>query len=476
MRRLALTLLLICLLLSACAPTVILLTREPEASSTPLPTPEPSASPAPTEIPGARLGIGPDALRDVSVTVWHGLDGASGALFAQMAAEFSLTNTWGVKVQVASQKNMQLLGRSIDSALRTPEYPDLVLALPEQALAWDAQGVVTDLAPYLSHTEFGFSTAEIDDFPAVFLKQDEVDGNTSTSSVQRRLGVPAVRTARFLLYNVSFAKELGFTTAPQNADDFRKQACAANASWKTDTDQTNDGYGGWVLDNPTTDTDAPWTAYAWLRAFGGEVYAGGKYKFSTPENQFALDTLAELRSQGCAWLSTATSNAEALARRKALFAAGSLDQLSEQRAAFAGSPDEWTVIPFPGKDPTIIAYGPDYVILKSSEVRQLAAWLFVRWMLSPENQARWTRETGLFPLRSSAIELLQNIRTANPQWVAAVDLLPKAKTYPQAATWRKARLVLGDGFFSLFQPLTPAADGAAVVLDEMDATLQDLYK
>ncbi len=466
MRRLALTLLLTSLLLSACAPTVILLTREPEATSTELPTPEPSATPAPTQIPGAKLGIGPDALRGVSVTVWHGLDGESGALFAQMAAEFSLSNSWGIKVQVTAQKNMQLLGASVDSVLGTPEYPDVVLALPEQALAWNARGVVTDLTPYLSHAQFGFSTAEIDDFPAAFLKQGEIGA--------QRLGVPAVRTARFLLYNVSFAKELGFTAPPQTAEDFRKQACAANASWKTDTVQTNDGYGGWVLDNPVTDTDAPWTAYAWLRAFGGDVYADGKYKFSTPENQFALDSLAELRSDGCAWLSSATTNAEALAGRKALFSAGSLEGLREQRAAFASSPDQWTVIPFPGKDPTIMAYGPDYVILKSSEVRQLAAWLFVRWMLSPENQARWARETGLFPLRSSAIDLLQNIRTANPQWAAAVDLLPRAKIYPQAASWRKARLILGDGFFALFQPLTPAADGAAVVLDEMDATLQDL--
>jgi multiple sugar transport system substrate-binding protein len=158
---------------------------------------------------------------------------------------------------------------------------------------------------------------------------------------------------------------------------------------------------------------------------------------------------------------------------KALFAAGSLDQLSEQRAAFAGSPDLWTVIPFPGQVPTIIAYGPDYVILKSSEVRQLATWLFVRWMLSPENQARWARQTGLFPMRLSAVDQLENIRSANPQWAAAADLLTRAKTYPQAATWSKARLVLGDGFFAMFQH-SPSVDAATPVLSEMDATLQGL--
>jgi ABC-type glycerol-3-phosphate transport system substrate-binding protein len=474
MRRLALTSLLASLLLSACAPTVILLTRQPPATPTQTPTPGPTDTPAPTPIPGAKLGIAPAALRDVSVTVWHGLDGASGALFAQMAAEFTLTNTWGVKVQVTSQNNMQLLGTSVDSALRTPQAPDLVLALPEQALAWDAQGAVTDLTPYLAQPEFGFSSAEIADFPSAFLNHAETNG--------KRLGVPAARTARFLFYNVSFAKALGFDTPPQTADDFHKQACAANASWKKDQDLTNDLYGGWLLDNPTTDTSAPWTAYAWLRASGGDVYSDGKYKFSTSENQAALNTLAGLHNDGCAWgdwqippstTPTPVSHAQALANRQALFVSGSLDQLADERAAFAGSPDQWTVIPFPGKDPTIITYGPDYVILKSSEVRQLAAWLFVRWTLSPENQARWARETGLFPLRLSAVDQMQNIRTADPQWAAAVDLLPQAKTYPQAATWSKARQVLGDGFFALFQQ-SPSTDAATPVLAQMDATLQEL--
>lgn len=470
MRRLAPTLLLACLLLSACAPTVILLTSEPGTKPTRTSAPEPSPAPSPTPIPGSKLGVGPDALRGLTVTVWHGLDGESGSLFAQMAAEFSLTNAWGVKIEVVPQKNMNLLGDALSSAVHTTQYPDVALPLPEQALEWDAQGFVTDLTPYATNRQFGFSSAEIGDIPAPFLKQGDVSN--------RFLSLPAVRTGRFLFYNLSFAKELGFNTAPRSADDFRKQACAANASWKTDKDPANDGNGGWVLEKDYADTDAPWTAYAWLRSLGGDVYKDGKYTFASPENQSALAFLAKLRSDGCVWIfqrDSTTTPAEALAGRKALFTAGSLENLKDMRVAFAGSPDEWTVIPFPGTNPSIVVYGPDYVILKSSEARQLAAWLFVRWMLSPENQARWTRETNLFPLRTSAIDMLSNIRNANPQWAAAVDLLPQAKIYPQAATWSKARLVLGDGFFSLFQPLTPAASDAAQILDQMDTSLQELF-
>ncbi|MGC1375130.1 MAG: extracellular solute-binding protein [Anaerolineales bacterium] len=461
----ALTFLLVATLLAACSPSVILLTREPEPTQTSAPTPAPptaTPTPTPTPVPGTKLGVSPNALRGVTVSLWHGLDGESGALLAQMADEFSQTNSWGILVNVVSQKNQSLLVQAAETALPDPKRPDILLAFPEYAQTW---GQVTDLTPYIANPDYGFSSAEIADIPSVFLKQGKVGA--------KQLSVPAVRTARFLFYNVSFARQLGFTAPPVSADDFRKQACAANATWKTDKDQTNDGYGGWVLDNPISDSDAPWTAYAWLRALGGEVYTGEQYTFSTPENQTALTFLARLRSDGCAWLSSASSNYEALTNHKALFAAGSLQNLKSQRAAFAGSTDEWTVIAFPGATPAIATYGPDYIVLKSNQDHQLAAWLFIRWMLLPENQAHWVRGTSLFPMRTSAVTLLDNIRNANPQWSAAMDLLPQAKPYPQNVTWPKARLILGDGFFQLFQ-LNPTANDVTRTLKEMDATLQDL--
>lgn len=472
MPRLALTFLPVLFLLAACSPTVLLLTREPEPTPTSTLTPVPlTATPTlrPTPIPGSKLGVGPNALRDVTVRVWHGLDGESGALLAQLAAEFSQSNVWGAQVEVVSQKNLPLLVESVEAALRSPERPDVVLALPEAAQVWDAhaQGEVVDLAPYIAHSDFGFSDAEIGDIPAAFLEQSKIG--------EKQLGLPAVRTGRFLFYNAGFADELGFTAPPQSAEEFRQQACAANASWKTDEDQTNDGFGGLVLENAVVDIDAPWTAYAWLQALGGDLDAGGAYTFATPENQSALDFLAQMRADGCVWLSNAASNYEALAAHRALFAAGSLQDLNSQRVAFAGSPDRWTVIAFPGAVPTIAVHGPDYVILKSSEARQLAAWLFMREMLSPVNQVRWVRENGLFPMRMSTVDLLENIRNANPQWAAAVDLLPQAKPYPQALGWPKARLLLGDGFFQLFQ-LNPTSNDVADILEEMDATLQDLLQ
>jgi ABC-type glycerol-3-phosphate transport system substrate-binding protein len=285
-------------------------------------------------------------------------------------------------------------------------------------------------------------------------------------------GVPALRSGRYLFYNVTWAKELGFENAPQTWDEFRAQACAANAAFKTDTDETNDGYGGLALE-----VSPNWqTPYAWIRALGGEVFADGAFSFENEANLAALEKLTELRAEGCAWLPTTLSNAEHLAVRKALFITGSLSDLNDQRLAFseAVSTDQWTLSAFPGEKTVVPVYGPDYGILKSDDAHQLAAWLFVQWLLKPENQARWARQTGLFPVSNAALDLLKSDYAANAQKGAAAKLLPLVVGYPQSPHWGLANKILADGFLYLFQ-IFPGATPQSV-LQQMDATLEELTK
>jgi len=462
MRRILPLLLLSAILLGACTPTVTLLTREPDtlptaqAISKPLSaTSTPSATP--TRAPD--LGASPSALKDVEVVVWHGWDGSSASLFVQMAAEFTLSNRWGVKVKVVPQRNLNLLAAEVDKSLPTPNHPDIVVALPEQLLGW--KDALADLTPYMSHPDFGMDAK---DFPAAFWEQSSVN--------DKRYGVPAARSARFVFYNVSFARDLGFDTAPQTPDEFRKQACAANGFWKQDKDLTNDGYGGLALD-----VTSNWqTPYSWLTVSGGQVFVDGEFHFDTPENIAALEYVSKLRQDGCAWLSTSTSNYEHFAARRALFITGNLSDIAEQKAAFTAvaSTDQWSVLPFPGQKPGIVAYGPDYAVLKSSAARQLAAWLFIHWMLESENQARWARETGMLPVRTSSLDLLKSERSSNPQWSAALDLIPLSKTYPQTAQWGLASRVMADGFIAYFNSFpNTTLEG---VLAVMDTTIKELNK
>ncbi len=459
MRRFVPVLLLASILLGACSPIVTLLTRVPAVTATPAATSTPlpaTATALPPSTPLPNLGVRPDMLQGVEVLVWHGFGGSSADLFARMAAEFTSSNKWSIKLMVTASPNLSTLTTEVGSLLGTPDQPDIVAALPEQILTWQDNAV--DLSPYLVQPEFGLDAAEI------------INGVWDQSFINgARYGVPLSRSARFLFYNTSFAHYLGFDTAPQTSEDFRKQACAANAFWKQDTDLTNDGYGGLALDVVSN-----WqTPYSWLAAAGGKVFVDGKFHFNTPENLAALEFFSGLKQAGCAWQPSSISNFEHLASRRALFITGSLGDIAGQNQALsaAASPDKWTLLPFPGEKPAIFTYGPDLAVLKSSGVRQLAAWLFIRWMLEEKNQVLWSRSTGLLPVTTSAVKTLQADAMTIPELKAALKLMPQSVPYPQSADWRRVNKILADGFMAYGQGL-PLADA----FTELDATIAELTK
>ncbi len=448
-------------LLGACSPEITLLTRQPASTPTTesssgqsTAAPAPTRAPSPSPTPGLRLN--PDVVKGLEVEAWVSGDVPG---LGQLAADFNGSNPWGVKISLVSYPNLNLLAGAVAASLESDSRPDVVLALPEQLLGWSDS--LLDLAPYAANAEFGVAREAI---PPAFWEQSALDG--------AQFGLPVIRSGRYLFYNVTWARELGFEAAPQTWEDFRAQACAANATWRADADPANDGFGGLALE-----VTSNWqTPYGWARALGGEVFAEGAYSFESDRNAAALGKLVDLRAEGCAWLPSSLSNFEHLAARKALFISGGLGDLNDQRAAFsaAESADEWTVIAFPGETPVVPVYGLDVAVFQSDSGHELASWLLVQWLLKPENQARLARASGLFPVSDAAFELLKSDYAANPQKGAAAGLLSHAVGYPRSTQWGLANKVLADGFLYLFRAFPNAS--AESVLGQMDATVGDLVK
>jgi len=421
-------------------------------------TPSPSFTPLPA------IQVDPTLLRGLNIQVWHAFAGSADALFTSQLAQFNSDNQWGIVISPTSYGEYTGLFEAMNAALETGQTPDLVAALPEQSLAWNARAAVIDLSPYLDDLQWGLNAADRADFPAIFWQQDTLDG--------RQLGVPAQRSTRLLYYNQTWARQLGFNNPPATADEFRQQACAANASFRTDVDPQNDGYGGWIV-------DTSWqTSYSWLLAFGGGVEQGGAYRLRSDPNLVALQFLKGLFDNHCAWLSIEPTPFDSFARRSGLFISADLAGLPTELESMRRlkNSDEWTVIPFPGSQGRLmVTYGPSYSVIKGTLERQLAAWLFVRWLLQPESQAQWVEQTGLFPLRNSVLDMIGPYRSASPQWEAARGYLSLAQGVPQLTSWRKVRYVLEDGMTVLFQTNLPV-EQLASVLEEMDAMAQEVSK
>ena len=411
------------------------------------------------------LNVEREALRGAQVNVWYPWFGPEASLFESQVAKFNTENEWGILVNAESQGNYSELFLQTGAALEEGTNPQIVVAFPEHALQW--QEHVVDLTPYVNDPLYGWTPAEVSDFPEIVWTQDEVDG--------KRFGVPAQRTARFLLYNESWARELGFGSPPATSAEFEQQTCAAHKALGTDEDPNNNALGGWLIDTQAM------TPLSWLLAFGGGVQEEEGYRFLTPGNIAAFRFVKALQLKDCAWLASPDmSMFDRFAGRQALFVTASLEDLPDQTRAFsaAENTDEWTVLAFPGDErDALVVYGSSFIMFESDDVTQLASWLFMRWVLSAENQVRWVQSTGLFPLRNSTMRLLGDYPSTHPQWSQAVTLLPEGETTPQLASWRLVRVMLEDGFRDMFDTIRhpDLTEGQVpLILKRMDETAEDL--
>jgi multiple sugar transport system substrate-binding protein len=447
---------------SACTPSI----PSETSTRTPPPNSTDNTSEANTPIPAvSNLNVEKEALRGVQVRLWHPWFGAEASLIESQVAKFNAENEWGIVVSPESKGNYTELFTQTEAALKDSTYPQIVIAFPEHALEW--QDYVLDLTPYVSDPLYGFNPSEISDFPTVVWDQDELDG--------KRFGMPAQRTARFILYNQSWARELGFDSPPATSSEFEQQACAAHRALGSDDDPNNDALGGWLID-----TNAM-TPLSWMLAFGGGIQEEKNYRFLTPGNIATFRYLKVLQQKNCAWVASPDlSTFDRFASRQALFATASLEDLPDQTRAFAAanSRDEWTVLKFPGDEHNaLVVYGSSFIVFQSDDATQLASWLFIRWLLSAENQARWVQSTGLFPLRDSTMNLLSDYSASHPQWAEAVKFLPQGQNTPQLASWRLVKIMLEDGFRDMFDTIRhpDLTDGQVpLILRQMDDTAADL--
>lgn len=439
---------LILIFLAGCSPTppdapVTTATGTTTGSNRRTPTPTRRLTPTPPKnSPVAQLDLEADDLNGLEVTFWHSWDGELGVVMDQLVTEFNQENEWGVRVRAEYQGSLDELDRKARQMADVEQKPQLIAAYLYQALNWGSDVQLVALDEFVNDLVWGISEAEQDDFYPAIWQAEIVQG--------QRWGVPALRSGQFLYYNETWASELGYELAPQNWSQLEQQVCAANSTFRQDDTWDNDGRGGLGL---TTDYTA---TLSWLVAFGTmPVDKTGAYQFDTPPVEDAFERLWKLSDRGCGWLVENGSPVEIFASRESLVTTGSLLEapVIQQAMERAGRRDRWRLLPFIGTadQPTFIHYGPAYTILSSTPEEELAAWVFVRWMLAPERQARWIEASGGLPLQRSIVDDLGTYANRNPFWAQAVVLLPDAAAEPTQASWKTVRWAVSDATIQLFR-------------------------
>ena len=403
--------LLLALVISACKP-----------APTAAPTEAPVATEAPTEAPTPEPTVNP--LAGVVIQFWHVYSDAPGEGLQSLVDEFNSTNEYGITVEALNQGNYGDVEDKVNAGIQSGDLPDVVMGYTNSLTDWYSVGSIIDLNPYINDPVYGLTAEQLADlYPHL-----KVAGTTPDGAW---VAYPLTQSANVLVYNYTWAEELGFANPPATSAELKEIACAAAAA---NTAKGGDfaGTGGLVYYPNATN----WLHF--LYAFGGKELneAGDAYDFSS---QAAIDAsmyILDLKKDGCVWQTESYPNPEQ-AQRKALITMSSTAGEKYYAAAFkdaGNTTDKWGWLPAYGPDgkQAVDAFQQMLGVVPSTEPEQLASWVFVKWLTSPEIQARWVKLSGGYYGTQKATEaLLADYGTENPVWASGVALAAIGPSEPQ---------------------------------------------
>lgn len=460
-------LMVLALVLSACAPAA---TEEPMAPEEPVeepvaPVEEPVEEPAEPVEESTEETVVEQPLAGTVVEFWHVYSDAPGEGLQTLVDEFNATNEYGITVEALNQGNYGDVEDKFNAGIQSGDLPDVVMAYTNSLADWYSVDSILDLNPYVDDAMYGLTADQLDDlYPHLKGAGSTPDGAW--------IAYPMTQSANVLVYNFTWAEELGFANPPANSAELKELVCAAAAE---NAAKGGDfaGTGGLVYYPNTTN----WLHF--LYAFGGDELndAGDAYDFTSQAAVDASMYILDLKKEGCVWQTESYPNPEQ-AMRKAIITMSSTAGAPYYAAAFedaGNTTDEWGWIAAPGPDGTMAvdAFQQMLGIVPSTEEEQMASWLFVKWLTSPEIQARWVQISGYYGTQYTTEELLADYATENPVWASGVALAAIGPSEPQTfPAWSSVRRSIGDAAAELWN----ATDQAQVeaILATLTETANDL--
>ena len=447
-------------------------TSTPGPTSTSTPKPKVTLTPQPTGTPTmpAYLNIPASSLKGTQIRFWHPWQGDLAWQTADRVVEFNNTNPWGITVNFYAPGGTTALLESVQESLKDGTQPNVVIAPSSYLAAWQRKYKnLINLDDYINHMEYGLSAQEIADFYPAIWQQDQLDG--------RRFGYPLQRDAYVLVYNKTWADELGYATLPSTPAQFQNQICSANQVQREDDDPQNDGTGGWIVRSDEGE------ALSWLLAFDYPGLSGlyeDRYQFMEASSIRAFRYLRYLFDSECSWNSRNPSPYEYFAKRQAIAFSARLSELPQiqDNMQFYESGDQWTVLPYPGQDKEqiMLAEGQSFGVFAASPEEQMASWLFIKWLDTADYQAEIIQATSTLPVSKSAIAETEPFQKSLPQWADVLQYMDIVQGMPNGSQWNTARSVLADANWQLYQQadLEDSSEAMGKILNQLDLTIKEI--
>lgn len=341
-----------------------------------------------------------DTSKETTITFWHRMGSESQELIQTWITEFEAIYPNITVIEEKASTDYAKLADKIALAIPAGTAPDIAESYPDHIARYASADAPLALNNFISNPNIGFTQDEIDDFlPGLWAEGQSYDNEGTI------LSLPFSKSSEAFYYNKTYFEENGYSvpttwdevfTIAQSIKDNEPDAIpfgydsednlfiTASEQWGADYTGYNEETGaGEVLFNNDLSKDM-------VRYFKDKVDRGLMITRSLNGDAYSSDTFTTGEKLYMLVGSTGGTRYN-------------LPSYADDKTSF-----EVGVAPLPAKDSSNqkqIQQGPNINLFDNGdEQRMIAAWLFAKFMVSPEKTAAFSIPSGYAPTRYSAYE------------------------------------------------------------------------
>ncbi|MBS7130238.1 ABC transporter substrate-binding protein [Clostridium sp.] len=311
----------------------------------------------------------------VEITFWHAMNGDLEKSLTSLTEKFMAENP-NIKVTLQNQSSYKDLQQKITATVASPkDLPTMTQAYPDWMFNPIKDNLVTDLTPYIENETLKFDNYE--DILPSFREAAKIDGKI--------YGMPFNKSTEVLWYNKTLLDELGlkapttYEELAQVSKTIKEKKGIAGAGF----DSLNTYYTTFLkTEGKTFDSSFDVTSEASAKALNYylEGVKEGYFRIAGTDNY-----LSGPFGNGTVAMYVGSNAGENFVKQ--------------------GVGDKFEVAAAPYPTSASLQQGTDLYVFSSATAEQkTAAYMFLKFLTTKENQITWASQTGYMPVRQSAID------------------------------------------------------------------------
>ena len=420
-------------------------TKAPEVPPTPTQVPTKAPAAQPTQPPAAEpTQTGTTAVlgEKVTITFWHpqAPDSFRGKLMEEIIKDFEAQYP-EITVEATFQGNYTDLYKKLLAAIAAGTPPDCAVSYPSMIAEYLQADAVVALDDYINAPVIGLTEEDLEDIYPGYLAECRFPqyGN-------KYYAFPFTKSAVGMWYNLDLIKAAGYDAPPKTWQEFEEMCLAIK-------EKTGKPCYAYYESASTFD--------AWLYSRGAEQLNEDQTEaiFNGSEAVESLEMMIRLIEAGAAWKPEGSYADQAeFGKGNVAFTMSSTSGTYYYKQAVEQSgtgPKEWgqTIIPQSDlNNPKTVLYGGSFCVFKTTEAKQKAAWLFVKFFTDTEQTAKWGSQSGYMPVRASAATLLQDYFAKEPIAKEQIEkIVPYGYPEPNVRGEQEIRDFIEDAMVAAFE-------------------------